>query len=159
MLTPFYTGLRFSEIRALNKRNINLKEKYILICEKQTHADKKPIQILKSIKAFRKVPILKDYEERLSEYLEYKEDDYIFSDSTYRVVRYHCEQINKKLKLPVKFNFHQARHFFASLLIDNNFSIKEVQSILGHQHFSTLMDLYGHLIQDWDIEKFNQIKF
>lgn len=159
MLTPFYTGLRFSEIKALNKRNINLDQKYILICEKQTYADPKPIQILKSIKAFRKVPILKEYEELLKEFMNVKKDDYIFSDMKYRVVRYFVDQINKKLNLPIKFHFHQARHFFASLLIDNNFNIKEIQSILGHETIETTLNIYGHLIKSWDIEKFNKIKF
>ncbi len=159
MLTPFYTGMRYSEIKALNKRNINLEEKYILVNEKQTNMNPQPVQILKSIKAFRKVPILKEYEELLKEYMDIKKDDYLFSNVTYRVINYHCDQINKKLKLPIKFHFHQARHYFASLLIENGISIKKVQTILGHETIETTLNLYSHLIKDWDIEDFNKIKF
>ena len=41
--------------------------------------------------------------------------------------------------------FHELRHSCASLLINNGFSLKDVQEWMGHSDISTTADIYGHL--------------
>ncbi len=41
--------------------------------------------------------------------------------------------------------FHDLRHFFVSMKIDQKENIKEIQEAVGHASISTTMDIYGHL--------------
>jgi integrase len=41
---------------------------------------------------------------------------------------------------------HEARHTFASLLIDSGANAKAVQEFLGHSKIQTTFDVYGHLL-------------
>jgi integrase len=42
--------------------------------------------------------------------------------------------------------FHDLRHFFASVLIENGESPKYVQDQVGHASITTTFDIYGHLL-------------
>ena len=42
--------------------------------------------------------------------------------------------------------FHDLRHFFVSMKIDQKENIKEIQEAVGHASISTTMDIYGHLM-------------
>ena len=46
-----------------------------------------------------------------------------------------------------KFSFHSLRHAAASLFIEQGWSAKKIQSILGHSTISMTMDVYGHLFE------------
>ena len=45
-----------------------------------------------------------------------------------------------------RIRFHDLRHTFASLLIDQGENIKFIQSQLGHASIQTTIDRYGHLM-------------
>ena len=55
-------------------------------------------------------------------------------------------------ELPEWATFHDLRHFYASLLIARNCSIKAVQKRLGHQSATETLDTYSHLWPDRDDE-------
>jgi integrase len=44
-----------------------------------------------------------------------------------------------------KYGFHALRHFFASWVIEQGFSPKKVQALLGHSSIQMTFDRYGHL--------------
>lgn len=44
--------------------------------------------------------------------------------------------------------FHDARHINASLLLNAQVTVKDVQTRLGHASYSTTMDIYGHVIDE-----------
>jgi integrase len=44
-----------------------------------------------------------------------------------------------------KYGMHALRHFFASWAIEQGFSPKRVQALLGHSTIATTFDTYGHL--------------
>lgn len=46
--------------------------------------------------------------------------------------------------LGIKFNFHSLRHTHATILVENNANIKDVQERLGHSKLETTMDTYVH---------------
>jgi integrase len=48
---------------------------------------------------------------------------------------------------------HVARHFYASLLIDQGFAPKQVQERMGHSSIQVTMDIYGHLFRDKENEQ------
>ena len=47
-----------------------------------------------------------------------------------------------------KIRFHDLRHTYASLLIDQGENPKYIQNQLGHSSITTTMDTYGHLMKD-----------
>lgn len=53
----------------------------------------------------------------------------------------------KKAKIP-KIRFHDLRHTYASLLIDQGESPKYIQTQIGHSSIKVTYDIYGHLIDD-----------
>lgn len=57
-----------------------------------------------------------------------------------------------RAELPDWATFHDLRHFYASLLIARNCSIKAVQKRLGHQSATETLDTYSHLWPDSDDE-------
>jgi integrase len=53
----------------------------------------------------------------------------------------------KKAKLN-KIRFHDLRHTWASLLMDQDENIKYIQKQMGHASIKTTIDTYGHLMKD-----------
>jgi integrase len=45
----------------------------------------------------------------------------------------------------VKYGLHSLRHFFASWAIEQGFSAKRLQALLGHSSIQMTFDTYGHL--------------
>jgi integrase len=44
-----------------------------------------------------------------------------------------------------KYGMHSLRHFYASVLIEQGFSPKRVQTLMGHESIQLTYDTYGHL--------------
>lgn len=88
---------------------------------------------------------------------EYVNNDYIFKWDNGSP--YSPDYITKKFsKLLEEHNlphirFHDLRHSCASLLVSNNFSMKDIQEWLGHSNFSTTANIYAHL----DVKRKNNI--
>jgi integrase len=55
-----------------------------------------------------------------------------------------------------KYGFHSLRHFFASCAIEQEFSAKRLQALLGHSSITMTFDTYGHLFPS---EEDDQAKF
>ena len=69
------------------------------------------------------------------------EDTVVFSNMD---VNYRLRRLCKKASLPL-LTFHGLRHTFASLLLEDKVSPKQVQYLLGHANVSTTLDLYWHI--------------
>ena len=55
---------------------------------------------------------------------------------------------NGRLVAKPKFSPYDLRHFYASMLIEQRFSLKRIQSLMGHEDIKTTLNVYGHLIED-----------
>ena len=53
--------------------------------------------------------------------------------------------------------FHDLRHTYASLLIDQGENIKYIQTQLGHSKIQTTLDIYGHLLNEVNTESANKL--
>ncbi len=62
------------------------------------------------------------------------------------LVRRHFEPTLRRAKLR-KIRFHDLRHTFASLLIDQGEHPKYIQAQMGHSSINVTMDVYGHLMK------------
>jgi integrase len=79
-------------------------------------------------------------------------DGYVFTDSKgIAISAYHISRTFKKYirisKLPEEFHFHSLRHTCATLYVQGQMPIYEVQKLLGHRSISTTQ-IYAHLESD-----------
>lgn len=80
---------------------------------------------------------------------EYQENEYVFKwpDGHPYSPDYVTDKFSallKKNELP-HIRFHELRHSCASLLINNDFSLKDVQEWMGHADIKMTANIYGHL--------------
>ncbi|WP_370819068.1 tyrosine-type recombinase/integrase [Roseburia intestinalis] len=79
----------------------------------------------------------------------YQDQGFVFADCTGNFLAQR-PFMNKYHKFLKKYNiqdirFHDLRHTFASLLIEQDVSMKVVQELLGHSTITTSMDIYTHI--------------
>ena len=60
------------------------------------------------------------------------------------VVSSHFSLLLKNNHLP-HIRFHELRHSCASLLLNNGFTLKDVQEYMGHADIQMTANIYGHL--------------
>lgn len=73
-------------------------------------------------------------------------------------LKYLSYVVNKKLG--VNFNFHSLRHTHATMLLEENSNLKDIQCRLGHSKLETTTDIYSHItkiIEDDTMNKFETI--
>jgi integrase len=69
-------------------------------------------------------------------------------------------ELGKELCMQPPYNFHALRHAAASLFIEQGWTPKKVQTIMGHSSIQVTFDIYGHLFPspDDDVEAMAQIE-
>ena len=80
---------------------------------------------------------------------EYEENDFVFKWPNGKpfspdYVSAHFSRILKNNHLP-HIRFHELRHSCASLLLNNGFTLKDVQEYMGHSDIQMTANIYGHL--------------
>lgn len=51
---------------------------------------------------------------------------------------------------------YSLRHFFASMLIEKNTSLKYIQTVMGHENIKMTFDVYGHIIRKKETDEMSQ---
>jgi integrase len=73
------------------------------------------------------------------------------------LVNRHYQPALKDAGLP-KIRFHDLRHTYASLLIEQGENIKYIQTQLGHSSPSVTLNIYAHLMQFINREAANRLE-
>jgi integrase len=168
IVTALFTGLRASELRGVPWSAVNFERRMITVRQR---ADEwgtlgKP----KSAAGQREVPMSPTVYNTLREWklgCPKGELDLVFPNTLGKVqplsgiAQRGWRPLQKKIGLvdnaggPL-FNFHSLRHFFASWAIEQGFSPKRLQALLGHSSIQMTFDRYGHLFPspEDDQEKF-----
>jgi integrase len=147
----FYAGLRRGELQALRVCDVDLGASLIHV-ELGWDQEEGPIEP-KSEASRRTIPLLAVLRDRLDEHLlrtGRTGEELVFGRSP--VVPFepssignHAQECWAGAELePI--TLHQARHTFASLLIDSGANAKAVQEFMGHSKIQTNFDTYGHLL-------------
>ena len=100
----------------------------------------------------REIFILAKTEEAINRKLcgaDYEENDFIFkwpngTPFSPDYVSSHFSLLLKNNHLP-HIRFHELRHSCASLLLNNGFTLKDVQEYMGHADIQMTANIYGHL--------------
>lgn len=131
----FYTGLRVSELCALNRDSINHRE----------------FSVIGKSKNPRPCFVTKEIEREISQYLAMRKDDnpalFIANETGKRVTPSNIQRVfrlaTKKAGL-TKVTPHTMRHSFATRLLDEGVDIRHVAELLGHQDLNTTKQ-YTHV--------------
>lgn len=160
-ITALY-GLRRSELLGLKWDSVDFERKTLTIkhtVSKVTQAVEK--DTTKTASSYRSFPLLPEAsaifraaqaaqaENRRLFGQEYHPSDYIFTWPDGRLispdhVTRKFAQLLKKYNLP-HIRFHELRHSCASLLINEGFTLKDIQEWMGHADIQTTANIYGHL--------------
>ena len=138
MISMMYSaGLRVSELINLKAKDLNFKEKYGYVRGGKGNKDRIFIISEKIERALMSICLGKN------------KDDYVFitnRNDKYNVAS--LQQIIKKAarnaRIDKRVSCHTLRHSFATHLIENGYSLNEVQALLGHKSPETSM-IYVHI--------------
>lgn len=162
LVTAIFTGMRSSELRALIWDNVDFSARVIRVTQRADRWNE--MGSPKSAAGRRDIPMTPMV---LNELREWKlacplgDKNLVFPTGKGNVenhgniinrclfpVQYECGILGADGK--PKYGLHALRHFCASFLIDQTFSPKKIQSIMGHSSITMTYDLYGHLFPSDD---------
>ncbi|MEB5927482.1 site-specific integrase [Enterococcus faecalis] len=158
-----FTGMRKSELAALNWSDINWNNETINISKNVSYtANNRTISTTKTSSSDRTISIdsttlnilkkwkLEQKKELLARGIRVEEDkkQLVFSNTNNQIMP--ANILWKKLRKYPQFNIspHGFRHTHASLLFESGASIKQVQERLGHSNVSTTLDIYTHVTKN-----------
>ena len=172
IVTAVFTGLRASELRGLTWDDVDLKRAVLRVRQR---ADRwNTIGSPKSATSAREVPLVPMVVNTLKEWrlaCPKGQAGLVFPNDAGKVEALHnihrnalgkaqqAAGISTSWKAP-KYGLHSLRHAAASLFIEQGFTPKKVQAMLGHSSIQMTFDRYGHLFpsQDSDTEAMRQLQ-
>ena len=154
LVTAVFTGMRSSELRGLTWADVDLDQKLIHVRQRADQWG--VIGAPKSKAGHRTIPMAPMVFNALREWkLACPKADgrlwLVFPNGQGRIES-HSNIINRgfnpiqaKSGIAGRFGLHSLRHFFASWAIEQGFSPKRLQSLMGHSSIQMTFDTYGHL--------------
>ena len=165
MKIAFYTGLRSSEVLALEKKDFDFTLNQIDISKKLVTKGLKKEQFyatreMKSKKSKAIIPMPNILRNEIIQWFSMNpyekvvcdiEGNYINPTSLSNRVKAIAQQFN------INFNFHMLRHTYATTLVMNNVDIKTTQELMRHSNFNTTLSLYTHIDNEHKKEVVNSV--
>ena len=159
-ITAIFTGMRISELRGLTWSNVDRSRGVIHVVQRADEYCE--IGAPKSRAGRRDIPMAPIVKETLAKWgQDFPPGDLwlVFPNQAGKVQSY--SNIANRVFRPLlvrngivdaegkaKFGIHALRHAAASLMIEQNWNPKKIQTILGHSSISMTMDVYGHLFEN-----------
>ncbi len=144
------TGLRRGELLGLKWEDIDMQQGIIRIWRQVSRIDGKIVEAtLKTKNSYRAVTISPQAIEVLKEQKEKTNDEYVFPSPNGGPIS--PDSVNNMLKRVLeragipKVRFHDLRHTFATLALQNGVDIKTVSGMLGHFSAGFTLDTYAHM--------------
>jgi integrase len=150
IVTAVFTGMRSSELRGLRWEDCDLDAKLIHVRQRADAWGK--MGAPKSEAGERTIPMTPMVVNALKEWkpacppgaLVFANKRAKVADHSDIAKKFYALQVEAGIE-PARYGFHTLRHFFASWLIEQAFSPKKVQGILGHASMAMTYDTYGHM--------------
>ncbi len=144
----FSTGLRVSELVSLNRDQVNLERKEFGVIGK----GRRPRVVFLSLESVkwleRWLLSREDNWQPVFIRLSGKQPDILANGESMRLttrsVQRLVDKYSRQAKLPIKITPHGIRHSFATDLLSNGASLREVQEMLGHKDIATTQ-IYTHV--------------
>jgi integrase len=179
IITAIFTGMRASELRGLSWLNVDLDAGIIRVRQRADRYNK--IGMPKSKAGRREIPMAPFVMSSLREWklacpatpldlvFPSERGDVLWHTNLYKQcflgLLEACELMltvptNQGEQRQPPYNFHSLRHAAASLFIEQGWTPKKVQSVMGHSSIQVTFDVYGHLFPspDGDADAMAQIE-
>ena len=144
------TGLRRGELLGLKWQDIDWKNGIIKVRRQVARVDGKIVEApLKTKNSYRAVTISQQAIEVLKQQKAKTEDEYVFPSPNGGPIS--PDSVNNMLKRVLaragipKVRFHDLRHTFATIALQNGVDIKTVSGMLGHFSAGFTLDTYAHV--------------
>lgn len=150
--TAFYAGLRRGELRGLRWDDVDL-DAGVLRVERSVDGklDDQGFVVVVDTKTRagrRRVPIVAVLRDHLAAWRAVAPDGYVFGGRRPAALERRLQRAAGRWRAagfdPV--TLHEARHTYASLLIDAGVNIKAISTYMGHASVTITLDRYGHLM-------------
>ena len=142
----FFTGLRISEVLALNKNDIDLNRKEVHITKSLTVInDIIQVNNVKTPSSCRIVYIPNELRDILIEYIPKIKNKILFPNNKGDyIIPSNISSFISHFARPRKYtiHFHSLRVLYTKIMLDNNASIESVRALLGHANVSTTLNIY-----------------
>ncbi len=150
--TEIMTGLRRGEICGLKWSDLNMHTGDLNISRQVVKVKgKTTISTLKTKSSIRTVRLAKEMVELLAEIKETAKHEWMFPSpvkenaprdpsAVYRRFQLMLERANCK-----KVRFHDLRHTFATMAIENGMDVKTLSAMIGHVSAEITLDIYSHI--------------
>ena len=144
------TGLRRGELLGLKWEDIDLEQGIIHVRRQIARIDGEIVEApLKTKNSYRTTSIGQDAVEILKEQQQKTSSEYVFPSPTGGPISpdsvlHMLHRVLKRAGLP-KVRFHDLRHTFATLALQNGVDIKTVSGMLGHYSAGFTLDTYAHV--------------
>ncbi len=145
------TGLRRGELLGLKWEDVDLVHGSIHVQRQIYRIDGEVVELpLKTKNAYRTLPLSADSLEVIKEQQQKSgESPYVFPSATGGPISpdsvlHMLHRVLKRAGLP-KVRFHDLRHTFATLALQNGVDIKTVSGMLGHYSAGFTLDTYTHV--------------
>jgi len=156
------TGMRQGELLGVKWEDIDFKNKLLKV--KRQYGRSMKFKKLKTKAGRRAIPLseqtikelnkhkIKQGEKKLALGKAFKDHDLICCDKIGKPITH--SKLYKEFKAIIKktdlteITFHDTRHTFATLFLENGGNIKTLQHILGHSSITTTIDIYGHVNEE-----------
>ena len=156
-----FTGLRAAEVAGLKIRALDLDKGVVRITETLSEVRGHLYTVPPKTYQFRSVPLpeflIKELREHLAT-LDDNPDGYVFRAPTGTPLRWqnfynhHFKPAVRQAGLPESTRFHDLRHTFAAILIDQGAHPRAMMERLGHSSINVTLGTYGHLMPSLDEE-------
>ncbi|MCD7807928.1 MAG: site-specific integrase [Erysipelotrichaceae bacterium] len=161
----YYTGLRASEIFALERSDIDFDRNIIDVNKKLVYHGIKKDKIyashqMKNKSSKASIPLFYDLRQALIDWFQVNHHDVIISDENGCYLSPECVQTQIKKyasKLDIDFHFHMLRHTLATSLVMNGVDVKTTQEILRHANASTTLNIYTHVNETQKRDALNRV--
>ena len=144
------TGLSRGELLGLKWEDVDLQNGIIHVRRQVARVDGEVKELpLKTKNSYRNISISQDAVAMLTEMEAHRSSDYVFPSSTGGPispdsVNNMLHRVLKRAGLP-SIRFHDLRHTFATLALQNGVDIKTVSGMLGHFSAGFTLDTYAHV--------------
>lgn len=163
-LTEMATGMRRGELLGLKWSDINFKENTIFIQRQVTRLDGIVQETpLKTDNAYRSVIIPPEVATVLQEKKEREAgfSEYVFSSQTGGAISpdgvlRKLHRVLERAGLPMV-RFHDLRHTFSTMALQNGVDVKTLSGILGHYSAGFTLDTYGHVTTQMKVDAANKV--
>lgn len=152
-LMLLYTGMRQGELVALQRKDIDLKNRFIYVNRSVEYIVNTPHlkAMPKTQNSIRKIPIFDDLLPIIRNLCKgLKPDDFLFGKNkpfTKTMLRKRWAKYTKEIGVP-DLNMHQLRHAYAKILYRAGVDVKTAQGLLGHADIKTTMNIYTDFSDD-----------